>query len=442
MSKNRKLGRGLQQMFNQNRTNTNLTNNSENEPQVSRETNENEEVTQESLEETDINPTKKEIASDSSQESETVESTGTGSSFHFDLMREDLEQAAVQVSSLQQEVGEIASGKKISEESQKTLLDYMKSSNLGDTPVDSSAESLGGKTLELQSSAGKTIAGSRVPSVEKEVERIYNISVSLVDSNPWQPREIFQPKEIEELAKSIQQHGLLQPIVVRKFRSRYQLVAGERRFRAAIKLNWTEVPATIIDATDREMAELALIENLQRKDLNPIEKATSFNKYLSENHSTQDELAKRLNLDRSTVANLIRLLSLPTEIQKLVAEEKLTQGHARALLALNTSSDQISLAKRAEEERLTVRQVEQIVSDWNATPLEERRAGNISDVSAQTPNPRRKEKDPNIQDLERQLRDALDLKVKISSNPEGKGKLEIFFRNNDEFQDLIGYFRN
>ena len=172
MSKNRKLGRGLQQMFNQNRTNTNLTNNSENEPQVSRETNENEEVTQESLEETDINPTKKEIASDSSQESETVESTGTGSSFHFDLMREDLEQAAVQVSSLQQEVGEIASGKKISEESQKTLLDYMKSSNLGDTPVDSSAESLGGKTLELQSSAGKTIAGSRVPSVEKEVERI------------------------------------------------------------------------------------------------------------------------------------------------------------------------------------------------------------------------------------------------------------------------------
>ncbi len=273
------------------------------------------------------------------------------------------------------------------------------------------------------------------------MDRIYNISVSLVDSNPWQPREVFQAKEINELAESIKTHGLLQPIVVRVFRSRYQLVAGERRFRAALKLGWTQVPATIIDATDREMAELALVENLQRKDLNPIEKAASFQRYLEANHCKQEVLAKRLNLDRSTIANLLRLLSLPSDVQKMVADEKLTQGHARAILTLTKSQDQIEMANRIADEKLSVRQTEQVIADWNEKSAQERKEGKISTVAAPTKDGRKKVKSPNVLELERQLQDLPDLKVKITADANGKGKLEIFFRNNDDFSSLMEFFK-
>lgn len=273
------------------------------------------------------------------------------------------------------------------------------------------------------------------------VDRIYNISVSLIDSNPWQPREIFQAKEISELAESIKIHGLLQPIVVREVKNRYQLIAGERRFRAAMKLNWTQVPVTIVDATDREMAELALIENIQRKDLNPIEKAASFQKYLDENHCTQEELARRLQIDRSTISNLVRLLTLPKVIQQMVTDEQLTQGHARSLLSLTTTQDQTAMAHRIADEKLSVRQTEQIVSDWKAKPIMERRQESITKVPTTSSGKEKKEKSANILDLERQLQDSLDLKVRITVNPAGKGKLEIFFSNNEDFSALMAYFR-
>lgn len=292
-----------------------------------------------------------------------------------------------------------------------------------------------------QSAPVSPVSGNAESAAESAaVDRIYNISVSLVDSNPWQPREIFQAKEIAELAESIRIHGLLQPIVVREVKNRYQLIAGERRFRAAMKLNWTQVPVTIVDATDREMAELALIENIQRKDLNPIEKAVSFQKYLEENHCTQEELARRLQIDRSTISNLVRLLSLPEEIQQMVTEEKLTQGHARSLLSLTTTQDQTAMAHRIADEKLSVRQTEQIVSDWKAKPIAERRQESIARVPAPA-GKEKKEKSAYILDLERQLQDALDLKVKITANSAGKGKLEIFFNTNEDFSSLMDYFR-
>ena len=257
-----------------------------------------------------------EISSEEEDDSET---------YNFGSMREDLDQVTSEVKALSEEV-ESFKAEREQEDGEdggsKTLLDYMNSGeNSGEKPKRKTVKP------EILVVEDEKPISDRVTEAENtdDVDRIYNISVSLVDSNPWQPREVFQAKEINELAESIKTHGLLQPIVVREFRSRYQLVAGERRFRAALKLDWTQVPATVIDATDREMMELALVENLQRKDLNPIEKATSFQRYLEANHCKQEDLAKRLNLDRSTIANLQRLLALPPEVQQMVVDEKLTQ---------------------------------------------------------------------------------------------------------------------
>ena len=375
-------------------------------------------------------------------EEETVQEEENDSEvYSFDSMRDDLDQVTNEVKALSEEVESFKTEREQEDGEDggsKTLLDYM-------TSGESSSEKPKRKTVkpEILVVEDEKPISSRVTEAENtdDVDRIYNISVSLVDSNPWQPREVFQTKEINELAESIKTHGLLQPIVVREFRSRYQLVAGERRFRAALKLDWTQVPATIIDATDQEMAELALVENLQRKDLNPIEKATSFQRYLEANHCKQEVLAKRLNIDRSTIANLQRLLTLPPEVQQMVVDEKLTQGHARALLTLKKSQDQIEMANRIEDEKLSVRQTEQVIADWNEKTVQERKAGKISTVAAPTKDGRKKVKSPNVLELERQLQDVLDLKVKITADANGKGKLEIFFRNNDDFSSLMEFFK-
>ena len=169
---------------------------------------------------------------------------------------------------------------------------------------------------------------------ESPVPGPLQLSVYDIDSNPYQPRQNLDESEIDALAASIHNHGLLQPLVVRQVGSRYQLIAGERRLRAAIKAGWTHVPVHLREADDRQMAELAIIENLQRKDLNALEKAASFNNYLSMYGCTHEELAARLSLDRSTISNLIRLLELPQAVQQALREGAISAGHARALLPL------------------------------------------------------------------------------------------------------------
>ena len=176
------------------------------------------------------------------------------------------------------------------------------------------------------------------------------VNVRQIDSNPAQPRQDFDPKDMQSLAESISTHGLLQPVVVRQVHERYQLVAGERRLRAAIQAGWVDVPVNVVEADDRQMAELAIVENLQRKDLNPLEKAASFQKYLDQYGCTQEELAGRLKLDRSTIANLIRLLELPEPVQDAIRRGKITQGHARALLPLGDEREQIEFCRRIERE--------------------------------------------------------------------------------------------
>ena len=162
----------------------------------------------------------------------------------------------------------------------------------------------------------KSTSEEQQAAAEKKIDN--SIDVMKIEPNPFQPRKVFDEMELEQLAQSLQSHGLLSPIAVRQVGERYQIIAGERRFRAALRLGWSEMPVQIYEADDQQMAELALTENIQRKDLNAIEKATSFANYLEMYGGTHEELAKRLEIDRSTVTNLLRLLKLPKELQDAV----------------------------------------------------------------------------------------------------------------------------
>ena len=189
------------------------------------------------------------------------------------------------------------------------------------------------------------------------------LEIDLIASNPMQPRQDFNAEELNALAESIAAHGLLQPVVVRRVKDRYELIAGERRLQAAKLAGWSSVPVNVIEADDRQTAELAIIENLHRKDLNALEKAASFQRYLEQYGCTQEELAGRLTLDRSTIANLIRLLELPEAVQEAIRQGKITQGHARAILPLGDEREQVAFCERVQKEGLSVRQTESLVQE-------------------------------------------------------------------------------
>ncbi|MDD3589881.1 MAG: ParB/RepB/Spo0J family partition protein [Thermoguttaceae bacterium] len=251
------------------------------------------------------------------------------------------------------------------------------------------------------------------------------INVDLIDPNPYQPRLDFDEVEMEELKASLSEHGLIQPIVLRQNGDRYEIIAGERRFRAAKESGWKKIPAILFVVEDREMAELALTENMQRRDLNPIEKAAAFKSYIDAYGTTHEELAKRLSLDRSTVSNLMRLLELHEEVQNMTRQGKITMGHARALLPLD-EWNQIEMARRIVDEQLSVRQTEAIVKEFiegNTAP-----SSHNSKTSQQ--------QSPRVQELEQQFRSWLGMKVKLTSNDKGKGKLVVQFSSNDEFERI------
>lgn len=261
------------------------------------------------------------------------------------------------------------------------------------------------------------------------------INVRQIDRNPVQPRQDFAPAEMQSLADSISAHGLLQPVVVRRVDDRYQLVAGERRLRAAIQAGWADVPVNVIEADDRQLAELAIVENLHRKDLNALEKAASFQKYLEQYGCTQEELAGRLKLDRSTIANLIRLLELPEAVREALRAGRVTQGHARALLPLGDEHEQIEFCQRIQREGLNVRQTEVLVQETIDAADREPLAVTETPVPGK-PGRTSRAKNEHIAALEQQFRTALGMKVKISHNARGRGKLVVQFRNHEEFERL------
>jgi len=289
------------------------------------------------------------------------------------------------------------------------------------------------RPAEAATSRGPYTTSPSNPGEYPSPEAPSRIPLRLIDSNPFQPRQDFDEDEIQELCDSLRTHGLLQPVVVRRVGQRYQLVAGERRFRAAVKAGWSDVPAQVIDADDRLATELAIVENLQRKDLSPLEKAASFQQYLEQYRCTQEELAARLKIDRSTIANLIRLLELPDEVQQSLRQGKITQGHARALLPLGDEREQIAFAQRIQAEGLSVRQtealVQQSIEQADAEPLSV--AGRVGDTTRS-----RHPKSEHIAALEQQFRLALGVRVKLTHNARGKGKLVIHFANHDEFERI------
>jgi ParB family chromosome partitioning protein len=254
-----------------------------------------------------------------------------------------------------------------------------------------------------------------------------------IAANPYQPRQTFEEAEIADLADSIRTHGILQPLVVRRAGEGYQLIAGERRLRAAQAADWRQVPVQIRDVDERQMAELAIVENVQRKDLNAIEKAESFQRYIDQYHCTQEEVATRVNVDRSTVANLIRLLELPPDVKQMVQNGEISQGHARALLPLGDEQEQIRFAARIEMEGWSVRATEQAVHD-RIRSLDE---GGLRIVDEEgNSRPVQKPRSEQLASLEQELRTALGTKVDLSQTAKGRGRITIHFKNQDEFARL------
>lgn len=268
------------------------------------------------------------------------------------------------------------------------------------------------------------------------------VDIISVERNPFQPRLEFDEAELDQLSASLQTHGLLQPIVVRKVEDRYQIVAGERRFRAAMRAGWTEIPVHCLNVDDRQMVELALTENIQRKDLNAIEKAVSMANYLEMYGGTHEELARRLELDRSTITNLLRLLELPQQLQDAVRKGDLTQGHVRALLPLE-QFEQIEVAGRIKKEGWSVRETERFVKqlvesgDSLDEALKNQDGWNVIDQNGQK-RPAAVQSEQLVQ-LEQTFRERLGgMKVKLSqTNEQGKGKLVINFANHAEFERIF-----
>jgi len=274
------------------------------------------------------------------------------------------------------------------------------------------------------------------PAETRAADGPRHIDVRQIDANPFQPRQDFDSGDTDTLAESVSAHGLLQPLVVRRVGDRYQLVAGERRLRAVKQAGWSEVSAQVVEADDREATELALVENLLRKDLNPLEKAASFQRYLEKFGCTQEELATRIQRDRSTVANLIRLLELPQAVQDAVRSGEVSQGHARALLPLGEEDEQVEFCQRIRREGLSVRATEALVQETIAQ-AESAELG----MAGGTPGGRpAQSKSEHLLALEQEFRLALGTKTKITHNTRGRGKIVVHFHTHDEFERLRRLF--
>ncbi|MCO6042498.1 ParB/RepB/Spo0J family partition protein [Aeoliella sp. ICT_H6.2] len=274
-------------------------------------------------------------------------------------------------------------------------------------------------------------------STHDGMDRDYNgqlwLDVVTIDTNPNQPRKEFDEVEIADLADSIRAHGVIQPLVVRQVAERFELIAGERRLRAAKAAGWERVPVLVREVSDQQLAELAIVENIQRKDLNPLEKANCFQSYLQEYNCTQEDLASRIHIDRSTIANLIRLLELPEQVKKLLAKGDISQGHARALLPLGDEEQQIDFAYRIKAESMSVRTTEQEVQDALHASSEDMLDTIGGDNAQPAAKPTRSEQ---LAHLEQELKTSLGTNVKLTQNPKGKGKVTIHFADAEEFERL------
>ena len=278
--------------------------------------------------------------------------------------------------------------------------------------------------------------GGHEPGLHDAGELSY-LAVDLIDPNPFQPRRVFDSQEIAALADSLRQHGMIQPVLVRQVGDRYQLIAGERRLRAAVEAQLHEIPVRVMELDDQRVSELAMVENLQREDLNAMEKASAFRDYLSRYGGTQEELSGRLGVDRSTLSNFLRLLELPQPIQDGVRNKSISQGHARAMLGLPDADSRLTAYQRVLTEGLSVRQTEALVSTGEPTAAKSRIR---ADPGHEDSKPG-KMKAPHVLELEAQLHSRFGTSVLIKVKGRERGQIIIDFNNQEEFDRVTSLIR-
>ena len=258
------------------------------------------------------------------------------------------------------------------------------------------------------------------------------VRISEVEPNRDQPRKYFDDEKLEELSESIKTYGILQPILVQKKDGYYEIIAGERRWRAALKAGLKEIPVIIREYTDKEILELSLIENIQREDLNPIEEAEAYKRLIDEFGMSQEEMAKRVSKSRSAVANSLRLLKLEGDVRKMLVDGQLSMGHARALLPLEIAEEQIEVARKVADRQLSVRETEKLVRDILKTGA----GSGTKAVKTEQP-----QEDPSIaviyKQIEERLQQTLHTKVQIQRKRNGHGKLMIDFYGSDDLDKII-----
>jgi ParB family chromosome partitioning protein len=274
-------------------------------------------------------------------------------------------------------------------------------------------------------------------AAKKETEKLDPASgavmmdINKVEPNREQPRKKFDEDALLELSESLKQFGILQPLLVQKRADYYEIIAGERRWRAAKKAGLTEVPVIIKQLTDQEIMEISLIENIQREDLNPIEEAQAYKRLLTEFNLKQDEVAERVSKSRTAVTNTMRLLKLSDNVQQMVIDEMLTTGHARALIGIEDPEQQYTIAQKIFDEKLSVRDTEKLIKN-----LQNQKKDEKSDAQKIDP-----KLEAIYRDLEEQMKRILGTKVAISPKDEKRGKLEIEYYSQDELDRIIDMLR-
>jgi ParB family chromosome partitioning protein len=285
-------------------------------------------------------------------------------------------------------------------------------------PQELPRRALGRGLNTLLPSRAQASAAAPAPTVE---DNVTHLRIDQIDPNPVQPRRIFQNEALEQLAQSIRLHGIIQPLVVRRHGARYQLVAGERRWRAARLAELVEVPAVVQDISDDRLLEITLIENVQREDLNAIELALAFDRMARELDLSHDEIGRRTSKDRSTVANAIRLLQLPPDVQQLVAERRLSAGHARCLLSLSDEEMQRRVAEKVVAQGLSVRQLERLTKRMTESR-------ETTDAEAAI--------DPNVKAAIEEMERVLGTKVRVVEKGNNRGRIEIDYYTSDDLDRI------
>ncbi len=287
-------------------------------------------------------------------------------------------------------------------------------------------------TMPAKRGLGKGL-DALIPETEEEsknkkevVKEVDTIDINKIEPNSAQPRKFFDEDSIQELAESIKQHGLIEPLIVQKSREDfYMIIAGERRWRAAKIAGLKRIPVIVKDYTSQQIMEIALIENLQREDLNPIEEAEAYNRLIEEYNLKQDDVAEKVSKSRAAVTNSLRLLKLDERVRNMIIEDKIKSGHARALLSISDGDKQYSAAVKIFDEKLSVREAEKLAKQINNTEIK-----------------KEKKKDSSMDELiyrqyEENLKNVMGTKVNISRKNGGKGKIEIEYYSSDDFDRLI-----